>query len=117
MLGEVRGERLSPLELGRVLGKEAGPLLEKRMVLGTDERVAARLIAVRMPDAIVTERRRQARAVAKQRGSTPSHAHLTLLAWNLFITNVSGTVWPAQTIGKAYALRWQVELVFKAWKS
>jgi DDE family transposase len=116
-LWEVRGERLSPLELAHVLGKEARPLLEKRIVLGTDERVAARLIAVRMPDAIVNERRRQARAVAKQRGYTPSRAHLTLLAWNLFITNVSGTVWTAQTIGKAYALRWQVELVFKAWKS
>jgi len=116
-LREVRGGRVSPLELVRVLGKESRPLLEKRIVLGADERVAARLIAVRMPDAIVNERRRQARAVAKPRGSTPSHAHLTLLAWNLFITNVSDTVWTAQTIGKAYALRWQVELVFKAWKS
>ena len=61
-LWEVRGEHLSPLELAHVLGKEARPLLEKRIVLGTDERVAARLIAVRMPDAIVNDRRRQARA-------------------------------------------------------
>jgi hypothetical protein len=117
MLWEVRGGCLSPLELAHILGKEARPLLEKSIVLGADEQVAARLIAVRMPAAIVNARRRQARAIAKQRGYTPSQAHLTLLAWNLFITNVPGTVWTAPTICKAYALRWQVELVFKAWKS
>jgi len=116
-LREVRGGRVSPLALAHVLGKEARPLLEKSIVLGADEQVAARLIAVRMSDAIVNERRRQARTVAKQRGYTPSRAHLTLLAWNLFITNVPGPVWTAQTICKAYTLRWQVELVFKAWKS
>jgi hypothetical protein len=55
--------------------------------------------------------------VAKQRGYTPSQAYLTLLAWNLFITNVPPTVWPPQTVALAYSLRWQVELVFKSWKS
>jgi hypothetical protein len=55
--------------------------------------------------------------VAKKRGYTPSQAHLTLLAWNLFITNVPSTVWTPQTVCTAYSLRWQVELVFKSWKS
>ena len=116
-LWEVVGGRLQPLDLPHRLGHQACTLLEKPIVLGARERVAARLIAVRMPEAIVNERRRQARAVAKQRGYTPSQAHLTLLAWNLFITNVPATIWAAQTIGVAYSLRWQVELVFKAWKS
>jgi hypothetical protein len=42
---------------------------------------------------------------------------LTLLAWNLFITNVPASVWPPQTVAIVYTLRWQVELGFKAWKS
>jgi hypothetical protein len=87
------------------------------VVVGVRERVPARLIALRMPDALVNERRRQARAVAKKRGSTPSHAYLPLLAWNLFIPTVPGTVWLPPTVVIAYALRWQVALVFKAWKS
>jgi hypothetical protein len=116
-LREVVGERHQPLDLPRSLARETCPLLEKSIVLGARERVAARLIAVRMPEAIVNERRRQARAVAKKRGYTPSQAHLTLLAWNLFITNVPATVWPPQTVCVAYSLRWQVELVFKSWKS
>jgi hypothetical protein len=111
------GGRPQSLDLPRRLARETRPLVEKTVLLGARERVAARLIAVRMPEAIVNERRRQARAVAKKRGYTPSHAHLTLLAWNLFITNVPTAVGPPQSVGIAYALRWQVELVFKSWKS
>jgi hypothetical protein len=103
--------------LARGLGKGARPLLEKTVVLGARERVTARLIAVRLPEAVVHERRRQARRGAKKRGSTPSQAHLTLLAWKLFITNVPATVWPPATVCTAYSLRGQGELGFKSWKS
>ena len=106
-LEEVVGGRRQPLDLAHSLARETRSLLEKTVVLGAHERVAARLIAVRMPEAIVNERRRQARVVAKKRGYTPSHAYLTLLAWNLFIPNVPATVWPPQTVAIAYALRWQ----------
>jgi hypothetical protein len=109
-LEEIVGGRRQPLDLPRRLAPETRALLEKSVVIGARERVAARLIAVRMPEAIVNERRRQARAVAKKRGYTPSHAYLTLLAWNLFITNVPAPVWPSQTVALAYSLRWQVEL-------
>jgi hypothetical protein len=70
-----------------------------------------------MPEAVVNARRRRARKNAKKKGYAPSHAHLTLLAWNLFITNVPGTVWTPETVCKAYPFRWQVELIFKSWKS
>ena len=107
-LREVIAGRTQLLDLPRCLGHDSRALLEKAVILGTRDRVAARLIAVRMPEAIVNERRRQAHAVAKKRGYTPSQAHLTLLAWNLFITNVPATVWPPKTVGIVYALRWQV---------
>jgi hypothetical protein len=116
-LREVVGGRHQVLELASGLARETRPVVEKAVVLGAYERVPARLIAVRMPEAVVNERRRQAYAVAKKRGYTPSQKHLTLMAWNLFITNVPATVWPPKTVGIAYSLRWQVELVFRAWKS
>jgi hypothetical protein len=109
--------RLCRLNVEQWLRTESRTLVEKAVVLGAQERVATRLIAVRMPESVVNERRRKARRNAKKRGHTPSQAHLTLLAWNLFITNVPSTVWTPETVGKVYALRWQVELVFKAWKS
>lgn len=105
------------VELARVLKTETRPLLEKAVFVGAQERVAARLIAARVPEAVVNERRRRARKAARKRGYTPSQTHLTLLAWNLFITNVPGTVWTPATVCTAYSLRWQVELIFKSWKS
>jgi DDE family transposase len=116
-LREVVGGRTQGLALAQSLAQETRTVLEKAVVLGARDRVAARLIALRMPEAIVNERRRQAHAVAKRRGYTPSQAHLTLMAWNLFITNVPATTWPPQTVGVVYTFRWQVELVFKTWKS
>jgi DDE family transposase len=79
--------------------------------------VAIRLLASRVPETVVNERRRKARQAARKRGYTPSQAHLTLLAWNLFITNVPHSVWTPATVCRAYSLRWQADLVFKSWKS
>jgi len=111
---EGRGQ---PLDLPRCRAQDSRPRVEKSVLVGARARVAARLSAVRMPEALVNERRRHAHAIAKKCGSTPSQAYLTLLAWHLFITNVPASVWPPQTGAIVYPLRWQVELVFKAWKS
>ena len=109
--------RLQRVELPRLFQGESRALVEHSVYLGAGEQVAVRLIAARVPAAVVNERRRKARHAARKRGYTPSQAHLTLLAWNLFITNVSSTVWTPATVCRAYALRWQAELVFKSWKS
>jgi Transposase DDE domain len=65
----------------------------------------------------VNERRRIAKKKAKKKGYTPSKSHLELFAWNLFITNVPYTIWKTAAVIKAYPLRWQIELIFKSWKS
>jgi predicted GIY-YIG superfamily endonuclease len=109
--------RLQSLELASWLTTVAAPCLETPIFLGAQERVACRLLASRVPEAIVNERRRNAHKKAKKKGYTPSKAHLTLLAWNLFITNVPHTIWKMEAVFKAYPLRWQIELIFKSWKS
>jgi hypothetical protein len=106
-----------PLELPRLLRTVSGTSYEIPVWLGAKERVPTRLIAYRLPASVVNARRRSARATAKKKGYTPSKAHLALLAWNLFVTNVPATIWATETIGYVYPLRWQIELIFKAWKS
>jgi Transposase DDE domain len=111
------GGRQHVLDLAKSLAPDTRAVVERAVGLGAYERGPARLIAVRVPEAIINERRRRAYAAARKQGSTPSQAHLTLMAWNLFIPNVPATVWSAKTVAVAYTLRWQVELVFRAWKS
>ena len=116
---ETAAGRVDPVKLEVCLLTVAPDLLllEKAIFIGAAERVAARLIAVRMPEAVVNARRRIARKNAKKKGYTPSQAHLALMAWNLFITNVPPTIWTTATVTKVYPIRWQIELIFKSWKS
>jgi Transposase DDE domain len=109
--------RVPPLELAPFLKTVERNCIEQALFLGTKEQVAARLVAYRLPESIVNERRRIAKKHAKKKGDTPSTAHLALLAWNLFITNVPCTIWQTETIGKVYPIRWQVEILCKSWKS
>lgn len=108
---------LPSLDLVKLLKKTSCELIEKDIYIGEADRVASRLIAVRLPDDIVNERRRVARQKAKKKGYTPTEAHLFLLGWSLFITNIPRDVWTPQTVVKAYPMRWQIELIFKSWKS
>jgi len=109
-LFEARVGPLSPVDLLRVLQTAKSHLIEKPSFLGATERVAARLVAARRPEAVVNERRRRARKNAKKKGYTPSQAHLALLAWNLFITNVPCAVWVTETVLKVYPIRWPIEV-------
>ena len=92
-------------------------LLEKAIFIGATARVASRLMAVRMPEAVVNARRRIAHKNAKKKGDTPSQAHLTLMAWHLFIPNVPSTIWTTATVPKVSPMRWQIERIFQSWQS
>jgi Transposase DDE domain len=111
--------RLCPMKLAEFLTtvEHELPRRENSIYIGATERVASRLTAVRMPEAIVNTRRRIARKNAQKNGYTPSQAHLTLMAWNLFLTNVPPTIWNTATIVQVYPLRWQIERSFKSWQS
>jgi hypothetical protein len=90
--------------------------LENAIALGATERVASRLIAVRLPAAVVNARRSIARKNAKKKGDPPSHAPLTLMAWPLFIPNGPDTVWKTDTVVKVSPWRWPIERMFQSWK-
>lgn len=115
-LEEAGGGRGPARELARGLPTEPRPRVARAIFLGGRELVAARLSAARRPEARAPARRRHARTVAQKRGSTPSPAPRTRLAGNLFITTVPGTGWTPETVGTAYPLRWQGELILKAGK-
>ena len=52
-----------------------------------------------------------------KRGTLPSEAALLLCDWTVFISNVPKEKLGLQQVWVVYRLRWQVELLFKRWKS
>jgi Transposase DDE domain len=82
-----------------------------------ERQLKMRLIAERVPEYIAAERRRKADKIAKKKGRTPTEKHLFLLGWNLYITNIESEILDSRFVRLLYSLRWQIELVFKSWKS
>ena len=87
------------------------------VLVGAEHRLACRLLAWRVPQAVADTRRQRLREEAKRKGRTESAERLALCSWTVVVT----TVEPEQLSGKeARALlraRWQIELLFKLWKS
>jgi hypothetical protein len=105
------------LDLSHVLADQSRLEGEFEAYVGSKRRVAVRVLYRRLPEAVAQERRRKAQANAKRRGKTCSQRHLALLDWALFITNVPAERLTLEQVMTIYRVRWQVELIFKLWKS
>lgn len=104
-------------ELLELLQAMAQTDLDIHVTLGSQYQQSARLLARRLPQEVAEKRRRRLREDARSRGQTVSKKRLALADWNIFVTNVPITL---LTLHEALVLaraRWQIELVFKLWKS
>ena len=95
-------------------GQDSG---EVTLYLGTRARLPIRLVYCRRPPDQVARARRRAHQTAQKHGRTCSQQQLAWLGWYLCITNVPASRWTARQVLLVYRLRWQIELVFKLWKS
>ena len=88
-------------------------------LLQGESRLKVRVIAEKVPEGVANRRRRKARQKAKRRKekSEPSAKYLYLLGWSLYIANIPEEILKAELVSLVYGIRWQIELVFKAWKS
>jgi hypothetical protein len=99
------------------LAQQADATGEYPIQLGAKERLAGRLLIAAVPPEVAAERRRRLRAAATKRGQTPSVEQLARADWTLYVTNVPPPLLSWQeglVLGHA---RWQIELLFKQWKS
>jgi hypothetical protein len=104
-------------DLAAWLAGRAGGPVDVAVAVGSRQRLACRLLALRVPEAVAQKRRQRLREKASKKGRTPHPEQLALCAWTIWITNV-----PAEqlTVTEAWVLsrcRWQIELLFKLWKS
>jgi hypothetical protein len=104
-------------DLLALLAAPATPEVDLPVTLGVDERLPARLLAVRVPPEVAAERRRKLHAEARRRGQMVSARRLAWADWTILVTNVpTALLTLREGLGLARA-RWQIELLFKLWKS
>jgi hypothetical protein len=91
---------------------------ETTVMIGTGEDAfCCRLIAVPVPEKVWTERIRIAQQRAKSQHTTLSDEYRARCKFSIFITNTAVEALGSAAIIKLYRLRWQIELIFKTWKS
>lgn len=102
-----------PINLERLLRRKGR--LDMEVCLGL-KGVRARLLAIPLPKEKAAQRCRKA-IECRDKRSKHSADYLFRLGWTLLITNVEKSVWTPQQALEAYEYRWQVETMFKSWKS
>lgn len=105
------------LDLRDYLRRQPPGVVDQLILLGAATRLACRLLAVRVPEEVANRRRQQARRKARDHGREATAEYLELLDWNLFVTNCSADELSWQAVVVLYRARWQIELLFKLWKS
>ena len=109
-----RGERLHVPDVLAQTTEDMGTLA---ITLGQRVRTPAYLVYRRRTPQEAQAARRQVKAKAKQNNQTCSATFLALQNWEILVTNLPSGQWSVAMIFALYTFRWQIELIFRTWKS
>ena len=82
-----------------------------------DTILKTRLFVMPVPEHVAAERLRKRNALNRKKGHTTKQRVKILMGFNLYITNVPANILAREQVRARYGIRWQIELVFKNWKS
>lgn len=105
------------LEQVAVLAQQSADQVDLPVLLGKDQRVPCRLLAWRVPQEVADRRRQALHAAARRKGQAVSADRLALADWTVLVTNVPAAGLTVAEAVVVMAGRWQIELLFKLWKS
>jgi hypothetical protein len=91
-------------------------ILDAKVLCGAKERLRVRLVAIKLDEQQAAERIRKAKNDRDKRLNHDDDYYF-LLGYVVFITNVGDDIWQATQVAQAYRCRWNVEILFKSWKS
>ena len=106
-----------PIDLAAAIAAAGPGPLDRPILLGAADRLPCRLVALAAPPEVAARRRQRAYQRARDRGRVPSAAHLAACGWTAFVTDVPAESLTWKGVVVLYRARWQVEPLFKLWKS
>lgn len=104
-------------EISAWLGQQTDPVVDVTAVIGQDGALSCRLIAVRCPDAVRDRRLQKLEAKARKKGRSASARQRVMCGWLVLITDLAAGQLTIDEAWILYRARWQIELLFKLWKS
>ena len=110
-------ERLDFKALYAKMKKNKLVRMHKWVFIGGTAKIPVRLAIELIPENVYEQRIRKTVRMQQKKGYQTSEEYKFISRFNLFITNVPQELLPNEVISSLYRIRWQVELVFKIWKS
>jgi len=105
------------IDLLKLLPLAGQAMVEYEVEMGMTDRVPARLVAQRVPEEKLQQRREQLRRWESRKQKKASQQRWALLEWSIYVTNLTVEQADAAAIMVLSRVRWQIELLFKLWKS
>ncbi|MBI4219589.1 MAG: transposase, partial [Chloroflexi bacterium] len=105
------------IDLPAFLARQVADEIDMYVLAGKVERMRCRLLGVRVPPEVAAERRRKMLANGRDRCRPIKPRRLLLADWALLLTNVPPDMLSLPEAQALYRARWQIEMLFKLWKS
>ena len=100
------------------MSKNKLPHLAIDVLIDKKEKLKTRMLIVAVSEQTAEGRIRNAiKSGKRKKGYTPTEEYKIKAHYNIFITNVPEELISLAEIPQIYRLRWQIELIFKTWKS
>ncbi|WP_308011369.1 IS4 family transposase [Clostridium tagluense] len=89
----------------------------KDVYVGKEKTLKTRLILYKLTNDQLKKRTEKSVKNAKKKGIEKSDNTTPLLGISIYISNITEEVLSAKQVHEFYSLRWQIEIIFKTWKS
>jgi hypothetical protein len=100
------------------LRRQGSDRIDTIVTVGGRTRLTCRLVAVRAPEEVVKRRLENLEKKQRKKGRKVSEAQRMLCEWTVMLTDLlDAERFTAEQLWILYRVRWQVELLFKRWKS
>lgn len=92
--------------------------IEEIYVGAKKEKTKVRLVMEGVPEEVVLQRlKKLERYASRKQKAKISDQRKAMCYFNVFITNAPAEILPVSLVRMVYTIRWQIELIFKIWKS
>ena len=90
--------------------------VDEIVYIGREKDLKVRIIGQKLTSVQLEKKMRAAKKNAYKKRAISKRTKY-LMSWNLLITNVEETIWSVKDAFQVYGFRWNIEMMFKNWKS
>ncbi len=105
------------VDLLTLLKQTSADSLDCEILLGAQAQVPCRLVAQAVPAAVLMQRQQRLKDWERKHQRPASETRRALLGWSIYVTNAPVSLLATAEVFDVARLRWQIELLFKLWKS